>query len=468
MNVLLINPSSKEIYGKLGAPVQISLGLAYIAAIIEKNGYNVKILDIEAQKLSLDDISGTITEFRPHVVGLTCTTPVYPSAVEICGIVKKIDSRIKTVLGGIHPTVMPSESVSHESVDYVVFGEGEATIAELLKALDKDSDISGIPGLAFKKNGVVSVNKSRELIEDIDSIPFPARHLFKNQNYTYPDSLSKRTFPIITSRGCPGSCTFCNTQNIFGNKFRARSARNVADEIEMLKDKFRAQEIHIWDDNFTTHKERVFEINNELKKRNIKLKFAFPNGVRADFLSQDVLEALREMGVYSIAIGVESGVQEILDGVNKRIKLDKIISTFKLMKKLKFETWAFFLFGLPGETKSTAEETIKFAMKLNPDIAKFHVLKPFPGTGVFQYLKERNLIICDDLKRYGIHTAPVHKLETLDAKDMEKLQKHAYRQYYFRLSKIIQQLLRMKSWNRIKLNVSAAINLIKTNMPVES
>ncbi|OGS24040.1 MAG: hypothetical protein A2297_06435 [Elusimicrobia bacterium RIFOXYB2_FULL_48_7] len=407
-----------------------------------------------------------IQDYRPSVAGLTSTSPVFPAAIEICDAIKSISQDIKTVVGGIHPTVAPDDCIKPASIDFIVIGEGEKTIVELLDALQKAAfgDLSAIHGLAWKPGGTVKINVPRELISDLDTIPFPARHLFRNQAYTYPDSLSKRTFPIITSRGCPGNCTYCCTQNIFGRHFRARSAKSVVDEIEMLVKKYRAQEIHIWDDNFTTLKNRVFEINDELKKRKIKVKFAFPNGLRADFLSQDVLQALKDMGVYSVAVGVESGVQQILDNVNKRVKLENIVSAFERLKKMKFETWAFFLFGLPGDTKDTIKQTTEFAVKLNPDIAKFHILKPFPGTEVYRQLKAKNLITSEDLRKYGIHTEPVHHLENLSAGELLQLQQAAYRRFFFRPGKVIQQVLRLKTWNRVRLNFLTGVKVLKSGL----
>ncbi|MBA4317469.1 MAG: B12-binding domain-containing radical SAM protein, partial [Flavobacterium sp.] len=402
MKILLINPSSYEVYGGLPPSFQMPLGLAYIASVAEKVGYDVEIIDIDAENLTEQQFVKRIKEINPALVGITCTTPVYSNAVKIAEIVKKTSNAV-TVLGGIHPTIVPEESIKPTSVDIVVKGEGEKTFVDLVRSIGQNNDLSKVNGIVYKKNGQIISTPQRELIQNLDEIPFPARHLFKTQKYTYPDSLKKKTFPIITSRGCPGRCTFCNTQHIFGHRFRARSAKNVVEEIELLINKYGAEEIHIWDDNFTTDKKRVFEIRDELKKKNIKIKFAFPNGLRADFLNEEILTALKEMGTYSIAVGVESGSQDILNRAKKGIKLEKIAEVVKAAKKLKLETWAFFMFGLPGETKDTIDATIDFAKKIDPDIAKFHILKPFPGTEVYHYLLDNGLIISKDYDKYGIH-----------------------------------------------------------------
>ena len=221
------------------------------------------------------------------------------------------------------------------------------------------------------------------------------------------------------------------------------------------------KEIHIWDDNFTTIKKRVFEIRDEILKRKLKVKFAFPNGIRADFLSEEILKALKDMGVYSISVGVESGSQEILDKAHKGVKLEKIEEIFILAKKLKIETWAFFILGLPGENIETIKKTIRFAKKINPDIAKFHILKPFPGTEVYDYLCSKDYILTKDYDQFGIHTPPVHRLESLTPADILKWQKVAYKAFYLRPMKLLSQMLRIRTFNRLVLNVQAATNLTK-------
>ena len=229
----------------------------------------------------------------------------------------------------------------------------------------------------------------------------------------------------------------------------------------MLVKKYHAKEIHIWDDNFTTNKKRVFQIRDLIRSRKLNIKIAFPNGIRADFLDEEILECLKDMGVYSVAIGVESGNQSILDRAGKGIKLEKIEEIFNLTKKLKIETWAFFIIGLPGETKETIMNTIEFAKKVDPDIAKFHILKPYPGTQVYHEIEQKGNLLSNDYCRFGIHTPPVHRLPGLAPEDMTRYQKLAYRTFYLRPSKLIQQVLRLKSLYRLELNFKTGVAFIR-------
>lgn len=461
MNILLINPSDPAVYGKMTSPEHPHMGLAYIAAVIEKAGHKVALLDMHAENMSHNELNQICELQKPALVGITATTPIIHIALEIAKEVKSSFST-KIVLGGVHPTLMPKECLANDQIDFVIKGEGERTILELLEHLEKGTVPEEVEGLLYKDaKGNLIENKDRCAIADLDSLPFPARHLIKNQKYTYPDALFSPAFPIITSRGCPGKCTFCSAAFLHGRKFRFRSAENVVDEIEFLVNKYGAKEIHVWDDNFVTNKKRVFAIRDEFKKRKIKITLSFPNGVRVDSINEDILSALKDMGTYSLGFGVESGSQEILDNVQKNITFEKIETAFALAKKLKFEIWAFFLLGLPGETPATIQQTIDYAIKLDPDIAKFHILKPYPRTAVYEELLAKNLILDNDYRHYGIHTAPVHRLPDLTSEELLEWQKKAYRKFYFRPSKFIKQILRIKSFNRFKLNISPTISILK-------
>ena len=460
-NILLISAPYSQSYGKMTPPVQLHLGLAYLAAAIEESGNNVRVVDMVAEGFSTGDLIKVLNEKHYDVAGFTVTTPTVSSSLRLAQEIKKHSPKTLIVFGGIHPTIKPRETIKNESVDVIVKGEGEITFKEIIEALKHSRDFSKVKGILYKENNTIKETSSRELLKDLDVLPFPARHLFKTKRYTYPDALYKETAPIFTSRGCPGRCTYCNTFQVFTRAFRARSAKNVVDEIEFLVKKMGIKEIHIWDDNFTTIKKRVFEIRDEILTRKLKVKFAFPNGIRADFLSEEILKALKDMGVYSISVGVESGSQEILDKAHKGVKLEKIEEIFILAKKLKIETWAFFILGLPGENIETIKKTIRFAKKINPDIAKFHILKPFPGTEVYDYLCSKDYILTKDYDQFGIHTPPVHRLESLTPADILKWQKVAYKAFYLRPMKLLSQMLRIRTFNRLVLNVQAATNLTK-------
>ncbi|NQU94916.1 MAG: radical SAM protein [Candidatus Omnitrophica bacterium] len=460
MKILLAAPSQSKIYGKLSAPDFPPLGLGYIGSVLEAAGRTVNIIDMDADKISEKDFIKKLEEHNYDLVGITTTTPTFNEAISLSKLVKKY-SKALTVLGGIHVTALPEESMKFDSVDFIVKGEGERTIVELADYLEGRRGPESIDGIYYRKNGKVHKNKDRELIDNLDEVPFPARHLCNNRNYTYPDTLATPVFPIITSRGCPARCTYCAGSCIFKRKFRTRSPKNIVDEIEYLVREFGAKEIHIWDDNFALIKSRVIRIKDEIKKRNLRLNFAVPDGMRIDSVDEELLSALKEMGIYSIAFGIESGSQKILDRIKKGIKLERIEEVFKITRKYGIEIWAFFIMGLPGETADDIRKTIEFAKKINPDIAKFHILKPFPGTEVYDELLGNNLIFEHNFDNYGIHTSPVHRLKDLTAEEIRDLQKRAYREFYLRPGIFLKQARRLKSIHRLKLNFDAGKNLLK-------
>ncbi len=459
--ILLINPPHKFrgkdlTYKNIVAPEYPPLNLAYLAANLEKYNYEVAIIDCNNKYNIEDDILSLIESGKPILIGLTCTSPLFNNAKSIAEFIKKKGSSTPIVLGGIHATLVPKLMEEETMFDFLVSGEGEQTIVELVRTIENKDDFSRVDGLVFRKEGMVIFNQPRQQIENLDDLPFPDRNLFENQAYRYPDALYAKTASMITSRGCPGRCIYCASQNIFP-KVKIRSAENVVEEIEILAKEFGIKEIHFWDDNFIISKSRVLKIRDLLKEKNIKVKFAFPNGIRADMVDYELLLALKEMGVYNVSFGVESGSQKILDSTKKKITLEKIRNAFVLAKKLKFETWGFFMIGFPGETEDDVNKTIEFAKEINPDIVKFNILIPYPGTEVNRQLSKQGLIIEKDISKYAFHSYPVHYLPTLSINDMIRLHSKAYREFYLRPGKLLQQLLRLKSWQRIKTNFKTGL-----------
>lgn len=454
MKILLVNPSQYKIYGNMKMPDYPPMGLAYLGAVLENAGHNVSIVDIDAEKITDEMFVNIAKEY--DIVGFTATTPTYENALRLAELIK--DDDIITILGGIHATLMPDECAKTGVFNFIVRGEGEKTMLELCNG----QDIHTINGISFIDGDEVIHNPDRELIDDMDTIPFPAWYLFKHHKYSYPDSLTGSVMPVITSRGCPSNCTYCCSKFMFKRKIRFRSAKNIVDEIEMLTNIYKVKEIHFWDDNFTFNRERVFELRNEILRRGINLKFAFPNGLRTDKVDEEILKCLKEMGVYNISFGVESGNQDILNNMKKGTTLKQIENAYAISKKHGMETWGFFIIGTPKDTKESIMDTINFAKKINPDIAKFHILKPFPKTEVFDELNKKGLITEYDYSLYGMHTKPAHRLETLDENDLINLKKLAYREFYLRPSKILSHVLRMRSFERLKLNLLSVASIIKS------
>jgi anaerobic magnesium-protoporphyrin IX monomethyl ester cyclase len=469
MHVLLVQPSQFKdevslLYGKLGSIEQPPMGLAMLAGVLLEAGFEVDIIDIDAQKAALEQILAVIDRRATRLVGLSATTPLFKSAVRLADQIKQHRPETLTCIGGYHASMEPLTCLEPSSIDFVVRGEGEQTVVELARAIEQGADaskLSQIKGLLFKSNGKPVANQEREPIADLDALPMPARHLLHNQDYSYPDTKYSPAFPVYSSRGCPGKCAFCLQHYVSGRKLRLRSAKKVADELEHLIEKYGAREIHFWDDMFSTNKKHVFEVRDEIKARKIKIPIAFPAGIRVDTATPEVLEAMKEMGGYSVAFGVESGVQEILDQCKKGITVDEVRAAVKNAKKIGLETWCFFMVGLPGDSWDTVRKTIDFALELNPDVVKFHVFKPFPGSEFYTMMKEKNLILDFDPEKYAIHTYPIHRTEKMSAEEIFQAQQEAYRRFYFRPSTLVKQVFRLNSWTRVKNNVSVGLRILR-------
>lgn len=463
--ILLINiprfVNGKDLtYENITAPQYPPLNLAYLAAFLEQNGYLSEIIDLDEGKNSYAKLEDSLRLDNCFLVGLTFTTPLLENAKKTADKIKQIKN-IPIVVGGIHASLSPLECISYNNFNYVIEGEGEIPLLKLANYLTKSLPLlSQIGGLNYKVGSEKLRNINREKPVDLDTLPFPKRDLFLSKSYKYPDTLEDKIMPIMTSRGCPGLCTYCCSKKVFPI-VRLRTAKNIVDEIEDLVKKYGVKEIHIWDDNFTVSKKRVLDFCTIIKERGLKLKFSFPNGVRADSVDYNVLSALKSIGTYSLGFGVESGNEEILRSIKKGITKEKTKEVFDLARKVGLETWGFFMLGLYGETKESIYDTINFAKELNTDIVKFNILMPFPGTEEYNRLEKDGLILEKDFSKYGYHSRPVHKLKYLEREDLEQLQKDAYFSFYCRPKILLRQILRAKRLSRLKSNFKIGLDVLK-------
>lgn len=459
MKILLIKPPQGKVYGIKMLPAYPSLGILYIAAALEKQNHKVKLLDMDV------DVEGQlnrlINNFGPHLIGITAGTTTINKVFSLVHEIKRIKN-IPIVLGGIHPAAIPEDCISQRDVDFLIIGEGERTIVELTKALEKDgSDFSDIKGLWYKENDRIFNNPPRPLEEELDNISFPSWHLVKHwREFRPPDAQRLPAAPLMTSRGCPKQCTFCCSHLIFGRGYRIRSIENILEEIDILVRDYDVKEIHFVDDAFNLIKERVLALCHKIKERDLNINFEFSNGLLAENIDEDILSALKSIGVVNVGFGIESGDDKIRTSMRKNLELKTAERSLKLAKKMGFETWGFFIFGFPGETVDTIKTTIKFAKRIEPTFAKFMILKPYPGTDIYRYLSEKRLINDLNFDNYGVYTPPVHHLNNLASKELLYWQKKAFREFYLRPHKIITYILRINSLTRFKLTLNNLLFIV--------
>jgi magnesium-protoporphyrin IX monomethyl ester (oxidative) cyclase len=394
------------------------LGLAYLAAVLEETRqYELNILDalIEGDikegaplkggewiryGLTDDAISKMIKAFTPDVLLVSCLfSAMQMDAANVCRIAKETDPDIVTVVGGAHAGGMAPEFINqHRDVDFVVQGEGEVTLLDLLNQLKGGQDFSGLDGIAYRENGSSRYIPKSKYIEQLDEIAFPARHLFAMEKY-FASASSHSTFrdspftQIITSRGCPCKCTFCALGNHWGNRQRMRSAANVLDEIEVLVSHYGVREIHFEDDNLTADKKRAMDIFDGMIERGFDISWNVPSGMAVYTLDEELIEKMKESGCYSVSLAIESGNQQVLHKLmNKPVNLKTVPHLAKKIREVGMDARGFFIIGYPDETRETIRQTIDFARELELDWSYFFIASPLPNTKMYRTCIEKGYI----------------------------------------------------------------------------
>ena len=469
MRVCLINPP--RIHPKLwGKPsVFQPLDIAYVAALLEKQ-HEVLIIDaptegwenleeIDATKyrqgLSNEEIATKVKHWSPRVVGVTVPfSGWWKSTYELISAVKSINQDIIIVVLGLHPSARPKECLANPNVDFVVIGEPEQTMFELVDVLEQKNleGIEKVKGIGFVKNGKTVITPLRPPIEDLDSLPFPARHLLPMDKYfeavkenPLRGEIRKPWVMMITSRGCPYDCVFCSIHNVMGKKWRGRSPQNVVDEINQLVHTYKIKQIDFYDDNMTLNKKRMETICDLIVKEGLDIEWYTPNGVRADTLDENLLKKMKASGCKKIRIAPESGVQNVLDKiVKKNLNLKDVEKAVVLSKKVGIKVGCFFVMGLIGETKEDINETIRYAYKLKSlgaDRFYFSVAMPVYGTELYEQAKKGDFLKADFSDEALAGVEPLIETPEFTTDDLRELCARANRiNYAFTINKFIKAL----------------------------
>lgn len=417
------------------------LGLAYIAGSLEKAGHIVKIIDAIAENLTRNEVKERIMEFKPRVVGVTCMTPTIRGALEACRIGKECGAIV--IIGGVHLEAYPRETLSYDFIDYGIIGEGEESVIELLDAIKNSKSLDGIRGLVYKKNNGVELTPPR-IVEKIDEIPFPARHLLPMEKYNSIISLYPMT-TMITMRGCPFRCGFCFKRET-DKMIRMRDPIRVVDEMEYAVRQFKVKEIMFYDDTFTCNKNHVISICNEILRRGLRVKWETPT--RVDVIDDNLLRLMKEAGCRRLRFGVESGDPGILKLMNKNINIEIVKRAIRMTKKSGIEVFGYFIIGYADETPETMQRTIDLAKELNCDLVMFTVATPCPGTHLYSLALQKNVVNFDYWRDFTLGKIDYRfPYFVVDADDWVK---KAYRAFYFRPNYILKQFFKIRSWDDIK------------------
>jgi radical SAM superfamily enzyme YgiQ (UPF0313 family) len=444
MKILLINPAitKSEVYAKYaaGAPCLPPLGLCYLAAVLLKKGYEVKIMDCVAEQISISSLKKEIEEFNPYLVGVTSTTVSYIAAQKVLRAVKELDGNIKTLLGGAHISALPLPTMTEcGDIDIGVFGEGEFTLLEITDRLSRNESLNGVKGTLIRDNGKIIQNEPRKAIKDLDEIPFPARHLLIDLRlYSHtPFRGTKFTTTMITSRGCPFNCGYCD-QSIFGRTWRYHSPDYVVSEMASLKETYNVDFISIEDDNFLLLKNRAEDICKKMIGSSLDIDWSCLG--RANEVDDTLLSLMKRAGCKTIYIGIESGSPRILELIKKRLSIDDIRKGAELIKKHGISVMGSFILGLPSETKEDIEMTINYALSLPLDGVSFFLFTPYPNTLLrdiaFQHGK-----VSEDWRNYSGHPSSLPYVpHNMDEKYLLDIQSNAYRRFLLRPGYLMKHL----------------------------
>lgn len=423
--------------------------LMYLAAIAEQCGYEAMIRDYsQGGKFEVD-----LKEFQPDFLVANIATPTFQSDMMAIKLAKDINPSICTIVKGA-PFLTYNTNTIYENpfIDYVIIGEAEFTLKEILEGVPNNE----ILGSCYRENFQPIKNEKRPFIENLDELPFPARHLVDNSIYRRPDN-GKVQAVVKVARGCPFHCFFCLATPVSGAKVRKRSPENIVAELKECVEKYNIRNFLFWSDIFNLDREWTLELCKKIIESGLKITWS--SNTRADTMDDEMAKMMYKSGCRLVSIGVESGSQKMLDKIGKKITLDNIRNTVKILKKNKIKIYNYFVIGLPWETEETVEETIKFAIELDSNFISFYTATPLPGTKYFAYAM-LNKLVEGNLDFRSAYYEPVVRSESLSKERIFELHKQAVKRFYLRPKFIFKTLLSLRSFTEFKNYFIAGMNLL--------
>ncbi len=436
MKIFLVYPTitkTERYSSKLGSSggSQIPLGILYLASFIREHGHEVRVVDGEIANLKASEVIRELEAFQGELVGISSTTVVFCRALELAKEIKRFHPDMPIVLGGSHVSSNAASALSHPEFDFGVIGEGEETLLELVSAMGGQTDPGNVAGLAYRNGNEIRMTRPRPFISQLDSIPFPAYDLVPDLKAYNPPPCNYKMLPvvnIITTRGCPNQCTFCD-KSVFGSSFRARSAANIAEEIAMLHQQYGVKEIAFVDDTFTVGKNRVYELFDLLKKMRISLPWTCMTHVNS--LDYDLINYMKDNGCWHVSLGIESGNEQILSTIRKRISLERVRKVVGWCSEAGIKTKGFFMVGHPGETVETIDQTINFALELPLDDVVATINTPIPGSPQYREAHLYGSLDQDDWSQFNCWR-PVFVPHGLSKEILLEKHREFYRRFYMR------------------------------------
>jgi len=438
------------------------MGLLFLAGMIREHSGIPTIHDAYARRMTLEQTIKEVLGTDPDVIGVTCMTPSYPGAKMFIQQIKKISPKIPVVLGGPHITALGEEVMEDiTELDFGVLREGEITIVELLEKISNNGDLSKVDGILYRSGAGIVRTKERAFIDNLDVLPFPAWDLLPSLTEHYRMSIigtkGSRATTLLTSRGCPGRCAFCDVGGV-GRRIRGFSAEYVLKMIEILINDYGINDFLVYDDNFLSLKSRAKQICEEIIRKRWNIHWSCE--ARVDMVDPETLTLMKKAGCWQIEYGIESGSQKMLDLMRKKITLEQVEKALRWTKEAGIETRGNFIFGFPGETKETLEETIRFALKIDLDYFQQTFMTPYPGSAVYS-----------EIEKYGSFDRNIEKMNNLTvnfipagltAEELKYYSSEAFRKFYFRPRIIFHHLGKLRTYEDIQRLFIAFTAFLKT------
>jgi len=416
------------------ATIYPPIAYAYLAPNLEQLGLKVHIIDLVVDNINEDTLKVILSEKKPKYVGIKCLSFAANLSFNTARIVKETLPECHVIFGGHHTTAMPKETLSNSNVDFIIRGEGEYALTELIEALQTHQSLDTIKGIGYKYNSRLRINENRKPVQNLDELSMPAYHLFNIEKYFKFAAMHgmrirhQRFMPVFTSRGCPYKCIYCHKSE--GYKFRPKSPERVVEEIKLLINKYGIREFHIEDDTFNINIKRAKRILELIASLDQRIYLQFPNGLRADLIDEELLDKMRRSGTFLICLGIETGTERIAKLNQKQLDLQIVKKTVDLIVKKKILTWGYFILGFPTETREEMEHTIKFAKKLKLHFVSFSILIALPGTPLWKMIDAKYKISLENYFRDLNYSTSKIALSEVSAEEIPFIKHRAVKSFY--------------------------------------
>lgn len=453
-NILLVNPF---VPGIVLAP---PLGLGFLATFLAKNNYNVKIIDLAIDKLSLEKLSGRIKNEEIGIVGITMITPAVNEVMKIIDFLKTESPDLKIVVGGAHASIRPIETFNlNKNIDFLVIGEGEKALLEIANFINRIGNFDNAQGIAYRDNEKTIFKEGINYLDDLESFPVLDRKLIEFHKYSNLMFSSKKPVTsMMISRGCPYMCIYCS-KPVTGSRVRERRVESVIEEIRMLKEQYCVKELVFYDDVFTFNRNKVIKLCEEMINNGFDISWKCET--RVNLVDEELLKTMKNAGCYLIAYGIESGTQKMLNYLKKGITLEQVRNAINLTKKVGIKTQGYFMIGVPTENEEDIIQTINFAKSLPLDICQFSIATPYPGTELYDIAKERGITVENSKLIYSTSREnEIVSLCDLSPEVLKSLLKKAYKEFYLRPAFLMKKISEL-NFSNLEHNINGLKNLVK-------